>query len=732
MSSKRAIAVTEAAHSVIQPLESRLLMAAQVANLVSIGDATVRDGSYISKNFGKDSNLAVQKAGTGFQRQAFVKFDLDSLQGDVTNAVLHLYGRVTTTGSASVPVNVLPAADSDWSETAITWKTRPDVGASLGTIKVGTSYKGIDLDVTSFVANARASGESHVSFSLVGGVSFGSQILFYSRENSANQPTLKVTAQTSPTTTQKPDAPTGLSADDSDSGVSLAWDASSDTDSYNIFRTDVTAGGAATKIASVTTTDFVDNNVADSHTYRYTVRAVNSVGSSGDSNVASISIGSTTPTSTGKPKITALSNPGLAVNFSGGTVKMPDGSTITINPGTLHFDPLPVHHEIYTSYAPQNYDGRGLHRRWGDASADLVPIVDTTVLGGPYHQVLNDSVVVQNGAGTKTYVQGVDYFLNPDWGQVGNRDSRLGVWKTGSVKISYDIVFQRLDLIEVLADGTVKVKAGVAMPNVPVLPTADPGAVALAGVHVNTLDGAVRSGFKIQQRDINPIAPKPTVAPIRAGAISKTIAKLKAGKNINVAFFGDSITAGAEASGWFNNRDRTWTSLFSNGIESRYGVQVTQTMAHESGVSAVLGGNTWKKYVLQPHDAGHKVDLVVIAMGMNDFGIPNTNDYKNALRGYIADAKARGIDIILQTPIQSNPFYDPTVAADHAPRSVIAQAMRDVGAETGVAVADAFTEWMNQASRGIAPWSQLHNFFNHPGNAGHKLIANTMLQLFPG
>jgi hypothetical protein len=39
---------------------------------------------------------------------------------------------------------------------------------------------------------------------------------------------------------------------------------------------------------------------------------------------------------------------------------------------------------------------------------------------------------------------------------------------------------------------------------------------------------------------------------------------------------------------------------------------------------------------------------------------------------------------------------------------------------------------VNQASRGIAPVSQLHNYFNHPGNAGHKLIANTVLQFFPG
>jgi hypothetical protein len=39
---------------------------------------------------------------------------------------------------------------------------------------------------------------------------------------------------------------------------------------------------------------------------------------------------------------------------------------------------------------------------------------------------------------------------------------------------------------------------------------------------------------------------------------------------------------------------------------------------------------------------------------------------------------------------------------------------------------------MNQASRGIAPVSQLHNWFNHPGNAGHQVIANAIMSQFPG
>jgi lysophospholipase L1-like esterase len=201
---------------------------------------------------------------------------------------------------------------------------------------------------------------------------------------------------------------------------------------------------------------------------------------------------------------------------------------------------------------------------------------------------------------------------------------------------------------------------------------------------------------------------------------------------VNVAFFGDSITEGAEATNWVNDRSRTYTSLVSNGIRSRYaGATVVETMAHKNGVSATAGGTTWKNLVMTPHLAGKTVDLVVIAMGMNDLGKPSLDPYKNALRGYIAEARAAGIEVLLVTPIQSNPYYD-SVYTDWVPRGVIAQAMRDVAAETGVACADAHQAWLDQASRGIAPVSQLHNWFNHPGNAGMRVIADAILGHFPG
>ncbi|HEX8915580.1 MAG TPA: SGNH/GDSL hydrolase family protein [Humisphaera sp.] len=448
-----------------------------------------------------------------------------------------------------------------------------------------------------------------------------------------------------------------------------------------------------------------------------------------------ISFGTATPTTrvaAGSITFTASATPSLTIHYTGGSVRLRDGRSVQVRSGSLTFERPELQSHVYKGYAPQNYDGRPQWQRWQDAAANLVPPIDTPTLGGLYHMVLPDSVVVKSGDGKRTYVEGRDYHLNREWGQVMNASSRMGVWKSGSIQISYQLNVQRLDLIQLLPDGRVSIKKGRNAPVCPVLPEPDPGAVALAGIHVNTIDGARRSGFSVQQRDIYPIAPLPPVKPVNPGTIPKTIAKLKAGKNVNIAFFGDSITAGAEASGWFHDRAKTYTSLLVNGIKSRYpGATITQTMAHQSGVSATAGGPTWKKYVMDPHRAGKRVDLVIIAMGMNDKGKPSLDPYKNALRGYIAEAKAAGIEVLMVTPIQSNPFYD-KVNTYWVPRSQIAGAMRQVAAETHVALADAYTEWVNQGSRGIAPASQLHNWFNHPGNAGMKVIAGAILGHFPG
>jgi lysophospholipase L1-like esterase len=123
------------------------------------------------------------------------------------------------------------------------------------------------------------------------------------------------------------------------------------------------------------------------------------------------------------------------------------------------------------------------------------------------------------------------------------------------------------------------------------------------------------------------------------------------------------------------------------------------------------------------------VDLLVIALGMNDLGKPSLDAFNQAMSSYIDRARGAGMEVLLVTPLQSNPYYD-EVLTDRVPRAQIAVAIWQLAVEKGVACADVFTAWVNQAARGIAPVSQLHNWFNHPGAGGHQLYVDTILRLF--
>ena len=82
---------------------------------------------------------------------------------------------------------------------------------------------------------------------------------------------------------------------------------------------------------------------------------------------------------------------------------------------------------------------------------------------------------------------------------------------------------------------------------------------------------------------------------------------------------------------------------------------------------------------------------------------------------------------MLVVTMQTNPWQK-NGAAQRWPE--YRKAMLEIGDEEGVAVADVYSEWMNLATRGILPFSQLHNEINHPGAFGHGVYADVILRFF--
>ena len=112
-----------------------------------------------------------------------------------------------------------------------------------------------------------------------------------------------------------PAAPQDLVATAGDGEVALAWEASAGTVSYSVHRS-TTPGGPYTEIEDgLTTTSFNDTNVTNGTTYFYVVTAINTGGSSANSNEASDTPQVAAPAAPDAPAFGNITNTGVSVTL---------------------------------------------------------------------------------------------------------------------------------------------------------------------------------------------------------------------------------------------------------------------------------------------------------------------------------------------------------------------------------------------------------------------------------
>jgi len=425
------------------------------------------------------------------------------------------------------------------------------------------------------------------------------------------------------------------------------------------------------------------------------------------------------------------------------TPSTPADLTVTVAATQLRFDPPEIREIKLDSKAPRNFaswyepwepwPSKGLDN--SPNTIDLKPVTDeegTPILGGLFRMLIPESVAVSGADGSKTFKPGEDYQFNADWGQIANLNSRLGEEWKAELKITCRYAMQRLDLIQIDAAGKLSVKKGISKIVCPGLPEADAGCTALAGVYIAPWKQG--QTFSVTAENIYRINPAPPVQPINKEAVAAVRQKLAAGQDIKIAFVGDSITLGAEAGNWWadlwTERNLGYASRVVTGLQKLFPkTAITPVAAFKGAMTTKYGVEMMDKIVLPA-----KPDLVFISFGGNDAGgaigkEPRNppDQFKEDLRIMIRKSKSAGADVILVVTMQQNPWQKNKVT-ERWP--VYRQAMLDLAVEENVGVADCFTEWENQASHGIPPFSQLHNCINHPGKDGHKLFANVVLRFF--
>lgn len=461
------------------------------------------------------------------------------------------------------------------------------------------------------------------------------------------------------------------------------------------------------------------------------------------------------------PTVTPTASPGLRVNVVPGQIADSAGNVINIRGARLTFDPPESVQKSVEMVVPGNYVAswnvwQPWPEKWRDKrlAGAMKPHYDeekTPILGGLYRQIAPESIKVTSRDGTKVFKAGEDYRLNADWAQIGNIDGRLGTPGTmvnrkpagDKLKVDYRLTLQRLDLVQADAAGKLSVKKGTSRIVCPQLPEPDAGHVGVAGVyiapwqakhHPDFADGVpdAKGDYVVTAYEINVIRPAAPVAPVHPKAIARTLAKLRSGKEVRIAFMGASITLGAETPAWWDNlwteKNLAYPSRVILGLRKRFPrATVTPIASFKGGTTTQFGLERMDKDVVPKTP-----DLVLLAFGGNDvagpIGKPPRNppgEYKEDMRTLIRRAKNVGAEVMIVCVMQQNPWYEP---ARRWP--AYRKVQLELAQEENVAVADVYTEWMHQATRGVPPFSQLHNWVNHPGKEGHKLFADVILRFF--
>jgi hypothetical protein len=157
-------------------------------SVAPVADAYVRSGTYASTNFGSDPSI-VTKAGTGDgYREGYLRFNLASLSGNITDARIRLYVKSKEANSTR---SACAVSSDTWSETGITYNTKPAIGTSLVTDSI-TALGWVEFNVTGYI-NSEFAGDKLASFCIkdpVANNNIGAD--FYSKENGSNTPVLKI------------------------------------------------------------------------------------------------------------------------------------------------------------------------------------------------------------------------------------------------------------------------------------------------------------------------------------------------------------------------------------------------------------------------------------------------------------------------------------------------------------------------------------------------------------
>jgi len=211
----------------------------------------------------------------------------------------------------------------------------------------------------------------------------------------------------------------------------------------------------------------------------------------------------------------------------------------------------------------------------------------------------------------------------------------------------------------------------------------------------------------------------PTGWPVQApqtDLLKRTRAKLMGGETVKIVAFGDSITAGGDAS----KPGLIFWNRWADELKRKYpAARITAQNGATGGDSTVQGLERLQAKVLV-----ERPDLVLVGFGMNDhntMGVPVPQFAQNLKQMIARIRQETGAEVVLFSAFPPNPKWK---FGSHHMQDYAAAAER-VAREVSCAYADVFGNWQALAVR-KKPEDLLGNNINHPNDFGHWIYYRVL------
>ncbi len=325
-----------------------------------------------------------------------------------------------------------------------------------------------------------------------------------------------------------------------------------------------------------------------------------------------------------------------------------------------------------------------------------------------------------------TLTPGKDYDFEPKWATVGLKPGSRATGKP--VYIDYDCGWFRIDSITIDKHGALRIIAGVPHRATPFPPRVSEGEHVIANVWVpgRLVKLETDNVFPIIEPEYPSIAHRGT--PKAAAQLPETWKKISSGTPFKVMAWGDSVTAGGQAS----DPAHQYQSVFIDKLKAKY------PNCRPELVTVGWGGRNTDSFLIEPVGAQYNFDSAVIAQKpdliimefVNDaYMTPEVVEQKYSY--LLSRFKAIGAELIVLTPHFVRPDWmgKTSVRVEEDPRPYTA-GVREFCAKHNIAIADAALRWGHLVKEGIPYTTLLSNSINHPDDRGHVLFADAIMEVF--